>query len=352
MAKTPRKLARLIKAIQARDVAEARAALDAGADPSGVGAYDVTPLGQATTIMHDEAARNELTKLLLDRGADPNDRGPYRHDNRPVLYATYCGYEAVVRMLIDAGGFPRDEQGRPARNSDGSTLLALACESGMRWLAELALAEGCRADDVDHHGSTALHYATEVEGVMRRDGKDTKWFIEFLLEHGAPLEHERPGGWGTAMHWAVGMGDAPAVRTLVARGADLERRSEKKGQTPLVFGARMGSAEALRTALELGADARAVDAEGRTALHEAAARLAYPNASAAVVEVLLAAGVDASARDGAGLTALEVAVRDEAAMRKVRGPGHHTFGAEHAAMLDALVAATDKAVVAGLKLPR
>lgn len=343
--KVNRKVSRLIKAIQEKDLEEARAALDAGADPSGTGAYNTTPLGVASTILGDEAARNALTELLLARGANPNDRGPYKHDNRPVFYATYCGYEAVVRMLIEAGGFPRDEQGAPARGSDGSTLLALACTSGMRWLAELALAEGCRADDVDDHGSTALHYATEVEGVTRRVGKDTAWFINWLLDHGAPLEHQRPGGWGTAMHWAVGMGDEAAVRTLVERGAKLEARAEKSGQTPLHHGGRGGSAAAIRTALRLGADWAAVDFAGKTALHIAAPRVMYPQADPAVFEVLLAAGIDANARDKAGKTALDLAVAEI----ESRGKRRPKLEAAQAAMLAVLVDATSAGK--GMKIP-
>lgn len=335
-----RKLSKLLKAIQGRDVAGAVAALDAGADPSGRGAYDVTPLSAATGILQDEAVRNELTGILLARGANPNDRGVYKFDDRPVLRATFNGYEAVVRMLIDSGGFPRDEGGAPARNSDGSTLLALACTAGIRWLAELALAEGCRADEVDNYGSTALHYATSVNSFPPRPGKDTAFFINWLLDHGAPLEHQRPGDWGTAMHWAVGMGDPAAVRALVDRGAQLEARTDRRKQTPLIFGAQSGTTEAIKAALAAGADVTAVDTEGSTPLHRAALRVPHPEADAAVVEALLAAGVDANARDGAGRTALAVAV--EAVKEQGRRRGR-LEGAQ-AEMLAALREATSESV--------
>ncbi|MFO0604727.1 MAG: ankyrin repeat domain-containing protein [Polyangiales bacterium] len=284
----------LIRAIQARDLAAARAALDAGADPNGVGGFNVTPLGAATTTYRDTAARDALTALLLERGADPNARGPYAFDGRPIFYAAHSGYDAVVRMLLDRGGFPRDASGAPARGDDGSTLLALGCRSGMRWLVDRAFEEGCRADEVDRHGSTALHYAAMKPASPDLAGKDTASLIHLLIDRGALLEHQRPNDWGTALHWAVAQGDPPAVRALVARGADLEARSDRTARTPLLQGAQWGKAETVRAALELGADRRAVDASGMTALHVAARHTAHPSlAPSGVVELLLDAGLDA-----------------------------------------------------------
>lgn len=346
--KAQRLVPKLIRAIHAHDVEAARAALDEGADPSGVGGFNATPLGTATSIARNAEARDALTALLLERGANPNDRGPYGFDNRPIFYAAHCGYDAVVRMLLDRGGFPRDESGAPARNSDGSTLLSLGCTSGLRWLVERAFEEGCRADEIDRHRSTALHYATVKYGVLDYERKDTAWFIHTLLDRGAPLEHQRPGDWGTALHWAVGRGDAAAVRALVSRGAKLEARTDRTSRTPLLEGTASGKVESLRAALELGADRFALDASGMTALHIAARSTVHPTrASAGVVEMLLDAGLDANARDHAGKTPYELAF--EALPRK----GRRVLPLDDAqrALLARLAASTDPAVVAKLKLP-
>lgn len=347
-AKAQRLVRQLLRAIHARDLDAARAALDAGADPNLVGAYNATPLRTASSIFDDEPARNALTALLLDRGADPNDRGPYRFDNRPIFHATYCGYDAVARMLVERGGFPRDEADAPARDSDGATLLSLACASGLPWLIERALDEGCRADDIDRHGSTALHYATVVHGVTPHPSKNTAWCIETLLDHGAPIEHVRPGDWGTALHWAVAQGDAAAVRTLVARGADLESMTDVSQRTPLLHGATSGSPEALRAVIELGAFARATDAAGMTALHIAARHMMHPSrAEWRVLGLLLEAGVDANAKTHDGKTALELAV--EAAPRK--GKRVLPLAPAQSAELALLAARTEASVASRLKLP-
>lgn len=345
--KAQRLLPKLLKAIFARDVAATRALLDAGADPNGTGGYNAKPLGSATAIAHDEAARDALTALLLERGADPNDRGPYGHDNRPIYYAAYCGYEAVVRMLLARGGFPRDDDGAPGRNSDGMTLLALGCASGMRWLVDVALAEGCRADDIDRHGSTALHYATVMTDVIDRPSKDTADLIDLLLARGAPLEHQRPGDWGTATHWALGQGDPAALRALRAHGADLEARTERSSQTPMHQGARYGGAQTLREAVALGASVTAVDANGATPLHLAALRVSHANASdPEVIALLLAAGADPDARDAEGKTPLERAA--EALPRK--GKRRTPLEPSQSDFLAALVACSRPSLVAALKL--
>lgn len=275
--KGQRLLPKLMAAIHACDVPQVQAMLAAGADPNATAGYNAKALWTAASIYHNAAARNEITRILLEHGADPNDPGPYNFDNRPIFYAAYCGYETVVRLLLAAGGFPRDASGAPARNSDGSTLLSLAANSGMLWLAERALQEGCRADEIDKHGSTALHYAAVArDGNQDTPKKDTAAMIQLLLQHGALLEHPRPGDWGTALHWALQQGDAAAVNALVAAGANLEAKTERTQLYPVHMGASTGRAEAMVAAITLGANLQVTDIDGQTVLHHAAQRLVHP----------------------------------------------------------------------------
>ncbi|MEZ4405778.1 MAG: ankyrin repeat domain-containing protein [Polyangiales bacterium] len=308
--KAQRLVPQLLRAINARDLDAARAALDAGADPNGTGGYNAKPLLTAASIHGDAVAREALVRLLLERGADPNDRGPYPHDNRPVFYAAHCGYDPVVRLLIDAGGLPRDASGDHARNSDGATILAVASAGGLLWLMRRALDEGCRADALDAHGGTALHEAARAVTV---DGatKDTAAALTLLLDAGAPLEHQRSDDWGTALHWAVGLGDRAAVETLLARGAALEACTPKSAYRPLHFGGKSGRGESVRAALTAGAQVDPRDLAGRTPLHHAAQRvghLATLDETEHVLRALIEHGADRAAVDAKGDTPRAVAL--------------------------------------------
>ncbi len=302
-----RKMTRMLRAIDAGDIDAVLAALDDGTDPNGAERYVTRPLHAAVRLA-DAHARDAITELLLAAGADPNRRSPMLGERRPVFAAADHGHDAVVRMLLSVGGFPRDPFGAPARDDSGRTLLAYACDSGLPWLAECALAEGCRVDDVDGYGGTALHCASRVTGHLPRDGKDTAWFIDWLLARGAEVEHQRReigGIGGTALHWAVGVGDEAAVRTLLARGADIEARTAQGQRTPLFVGVEKNALANVKAALASGADARVVDARGWTLLHAAVGWLGVRGADGAMVELLLAAGADRNVRNHAGETAYE-----------------------------------------------
>ena len=53
-----------------------------------------------------------------------------------------------------------------------------------------------------------------------------------LLDAGAPLEHQRPGDWGGALHWAVGYGDRAAVQRQAAYAALAMVRARCGGRLP------------------------------------------------------------------------------------------------------------------------
>lgn len=309
--KAQRLVPKLLRAINARDLDAARAALDEGADPNGTGGYNAKPLWTAASIHADPAARAALTRLLLDRGADPNDPGPYGFDNRPIFYVAHCGYDAVARMLIDAGGIPRDAQGDHARNSDGATILGAASAGGLLWLMRRALDEGCRADDVDRLGSTALHYAAVAKTLDDGARKDTAAAVTALLDAGAPVGHQNEGDRGTALHWAVGYGDLDAVRALLAVGADLEAPTASSLR-PLHFGAQSGRGESARAALKAGAQVDPRDSTGRTPLHHAALRVGHltgAEVTEGVIRALLDHGADRRATDANGEAPHAIAAR-------------------------------------------
>jgi ankyrin repeat protein len=297
--------AALVKAVRAGDVSAVEDALRAGADPNVHAGY-ASALSDAANYRADVAVARAMTRALLDAGADPNARHSAQWDDRPIFFAAAYGDAEVVRLLWARGGVPRAHDGSFARNSDGETLLAPAAQGGHLWLVDACLAAGMRADDVDIHGSTPLHYAMQKTraGGTHAD-KDCAALATRLLAHGAPLEHHRRGDWGTALHWAAEYGDASGVRCLLAHGADREAATEHAQKRPLHAAAARGPVACALALLEAGASVHATTRRGETALHLAAARTRFAELdSAGLLEALVAAGADLRARDTDGWTPL------------------------------------------------
>jgi GNAT superfamily N-acetyltransferase len=143
-------------------VASAERLLEAGADPNG--AYIHEEFGAQSALYGAAGIAHEprLTRLLLERGASPDD-------NESVYHATEAPDQTCIRLLLDAG-------------------------------ASVA-------------GTNALAHALDREDLA---------LVELLLEHG-PAPGERWDERDRAIPWAIYRNrSARVVRLLAARGADLE----------------------------------------------------------------------------------------------------------------------------------
>jgi len=130
--------------------------------------------------------------------------------------------------------------------------------------------------------------------------------------------HPPPVGW-TALHFAAFGGQVDVLELLLKHGADVDVRAKTKfDNTPLQAGALTGQVEAIRRLIAHGADVRVKQAEGATALHEAAALGSEPLAT-----LLLdaGAGINVKAKDGS--TPLDIAMKrnrtEVAALLRRRG---------------------------------
>jgi ankyrin repeat protein len=157
------KYLRLDPARSASFLRAATALLDAGADPNtGFTAKDEygdfeTALYGAAGVAHDA----DLTRLLLARGADPNDNETFYH--APESYDN-----EALKVLVESGRMRPDLlAGMLLRKADWHDY------DGMKYLLE----HGADPNLMTMWGYTALHQALRRDNHLRN--------IELLLDHGA-----------------------------------------------------------------------------------------------------------------------------------------------------------------------
>jgi ankyrin repeat protein len=312
---------RLDRARSAGFLRAATALLDAGASATtGWWEPDHRPepewesaLYGAAGIAHDAA----LTRLLLERGADPNDG--------ETVYHTPESYDnAALEVLVGTG-----------RLTEESRALILVRKhdwhdrDGIAWL----LSTGVDTNLERRRGLRPLHHALARDNSLE--------IITLLIDHGADPTRLSRGLSGVAMAARAGRGDvlelfrqrgipfdlegsdrlvaacamhdADAVRVIAEREAGLVREVVARGEEILATFARTGNVDGVRHLLDLGIDAGTLFSEGNgywdiatnsTALHVAAWRAQH-----ATVKLLIARGAPIDALDGKGRTPLALAVR-------------------------------------------
>ena len=308
--------------------------------------------------VHDQTAlmwaasekRPEVVKVLIEVGADINARSRayprivtgeetqragreelnytiIRGGSTPLLFAAREGDAESARLLIEAGANVNDKL------PDGNTALSEAAYSGQGAVAKVLLDKGADPNDAEI-GYTALHAAA-----LRGDLD----LVKALLAHKASpnvmltkaTQTKRANGHEFEM-LAPMLGSTPymlaaqylendMMRALAAAGADT-RLPKNDGMTPLMLavgmmastqvdrrshraldGARIEDEsqvlEGVKTSLSLGADINAVNQQGDTALHSAAAQ-----GFNRVVQLLADNGAALSVKNRRGQTALSLAM--------------------------------------------
>jgi ankyrin repeat protein len=275
----------------------------------------------AAGIAHHEG----LTRLLLDRGADPNDgETPY--------HAPESFEMGVLKALVESGKLSEDSL---------TTILLRKADwhhgEAITWLLE----HGADPNRMTHWGKTALHNALISDNALE--------IIESFLDHGADPSlpgdsgHGRRGpirssvsiaarrgrgdvleamarrGIPTSLEGvdrliaACARGDANGIRSLVSMEPALVTELIAQGGEVLAEFAGNGNTSGVRNLLDLGVDVASLHALGdpyfdvapnSTALHVAAWR-ARPE----TVKLLIDRAAPINARDGNGRTPLALAVK-------------------------------------------
>ena len=273
-----------------------RLLIDQGAD---VRARTVTA-GFTPMLFAARQGAHEAIEVLLAKGANVND---VASDGTSVLLAaTYTGHWDLTRFLLDHGADP---------NLAGAGYTALHWMSGS-WEGHFTGAVG--TDKFPWIGGRGPGKLELVQALLAR-GADPNARVE---KH--PPQFGFGGGWGRADYLgatpfvlaALG-GNISVIRALLAAGAD-PLLTAKDGTTALMAAAGFGrthgeslvthdeAAEAVKLALEVGIAINAANQSGQTALHGAAYFQTDP-----VVQILVDNGANVNARNVSGETPLTIA---------------------------------------------
>jgi ankyrin repeat protein len=249
-------------------------------------------------------------RRLLEYGADPEQTSGWP-PARPLILAAFAGVPEYVELLLAAGarldGFTGAALGdlgavelalreRPgfARERDCGGLTALQCAAGSRMpgaqtleIARLLIEGGAEVR------ARTTAWGHEPDAAFFAAGTQQPEMFRLLLEHHAdPCEALSHAVW--AEHFEL-------AELAIAHGGDPDRATAN-GKPLLNDLIRWGQMSRALWLVARKASPNVPDAEGWTAVHEAAAR-----GNTRMMQALIAAGGDVTRRDHSGRTPYDVA---------------------------------------------
>lgn len=262
--------------------------------------------GHTALMMAAEGGQFQIASLLIEVGADVNDRRGGAGDLSgwtALMSAARRGQLEIARLLIE-------KRARiDCATVVGCTALMVAAENGALKVVELLIEKGAEVNGISLSGATALISAVHT-GQLE--------VVKFLIEKGARVDAclsnvgERNGC--TALMLAAQDGRLDIARLLIENGASVNAcRSNAdrfNGWTALMSAAQTGQLEVARLLIEKGASVNACRSNaGRGSGWTALMSAAYYG-QLKMVELLLANGSDVGATTANGETAPLLAIRN------------------------------------------
>jgi ankyrin repeat protein len=215
-------------------------------DPTGPNRWEPILYACFSRLLRGDRERaagiREVVRRLLAAGADPN--ASFIHDGAWLQVALYGaagvnGDPELTRMLLEAGADPTDER----EGYHGNEILYHACEFPNPTCAMLVIDAGSRQDLIDYDLGRALNFPNPE-------------MVEMFCTHGARPSAEH-------LHQAVWRRRPPrTVAALLDAGAPIDAPDEH-GLTPLEVAVRWGESAVAGLLRERGADETAVTEDDR-----------------------------------------------------------------------------------------
>jgi hypothetical protein len=112
--------------------------------------------GEQALMLAAWKGRLGAVRWLLDKGARINRQG---REWSALHYAVFAGHEEVTKLLIERGADVN------ARSTNGSSVLMMAAREGRETLARTLLARGAETSTANDRGEDALHWALRHDRV-------------------------------------------------------------------------------------------------------------------------------------------------------------------------------------------
>ncbi|XP_077297906.1 uncharacterized protein LOC143919454 [Arctopsyche grandis] len=236
------------------------------------------------TLLHFVSSYTETSKILLEKGFDPNE--PDKYGDTPFMIAVRWRKHDLIELMLDYGANPniRNKKGNTSlfdivehgdietlkvfldradlnmTNIDGETALCRSIVVRKPEMFNLLLEHGADPTITNKHKNTVIHTIVEFNEVER---------FKSILNKGVNLNICDVDGF-SLLHYAVKNVNIEIFQLLLDENVDLNIPNNH-GETPIFYAIRCCNYKAVELLLERGADTNMVNKNGDTFLHYAVA---------------------------------------------------------------------------------